>query len=138
MAAFGPMIFSPGTFGQIFGVIGLSAVLCLLFSLIESQLVLPAHLGHMKPTPTRDRLRAGSLQARWKGFQARMATSRTRAWVLFMKNVAGMIRVISMPPVRPGMAPTKTPRKVPRKTQNSGHGRITSYNVCYTKLLRSG
>jgi multidrug efflux pump subunit AcrB len=78
VAAFGPMIFSPGTFGQIFGVIGLSAVLCLLFSLIESQLVLPAHLGHMKPTPTRDRLRAGSLQARWKGFQARMATSLAR------------------------------------------------------------
>jgi multidrug efflux pump subunit AcrB len=48
IAAFVPMLLAPGTFGQIFGVIGTVVVCCLLFSLIESQLVLPAHLGHTR------------------------------------------------------------------------------------------
>ncbi|MEM9174287.1 MAG: efflux RND transporter permease subunit [Myxococcota bacterium] len=78
IAAFGPMIFAPGTMGQIFGVIGLSASLCLVFSVIESQLVLPAHLGHMKPSATREALDPDSVQARWKAFQARMAGSLSR------------------------------------------------------------
>jgi multidrug efflux pump subunit AcrB len=43
-----PLLVSPGHYGQVFNAIGLVVVLCLLFSLIESQLVLPAHLGHMK------------------------------------------------------------------------------------------
>jgi multidrug efflux pump subunit AcrB len=48
VAAFIPLMVSPGPFGQIFGAIGMVVVLCLVFSLIESQLILPAHLGHMK------------------------------------------------------------------------------------------
>jgi multidrug efflux pump subunit AcrB len=48
VAAFMPLLVSPGSYGQVFSAIGLVVVLCLLFSLIESQLVLPAHLGHMK------------------------------------------------------------------------------------------
>ncbi len=78
ITAFGPMIFAPGTMGQIFGVIGLSAVLCLIFSVIESQFVLPAHLGHMKPSIDSQLVRQGSIQARWKNFQTRMSTSLTR------------------------------------------------------------
>ncbi|MCP4905237.1 MAG: efflux RND transporter permease subunit [bacterium] len=78
IAAFGPMIFAPGGMGQIFSVIGLSAVLCLIFSVIESQFVLPAHLGHMKPSVDRKRARPGSLQARWKSFQTTTSTSLSR------------------------------------------------------------
>jgi multidrug efflux pump subunit AcrB len=48
VAAFTPLLVSPGSYGQVFSAIGLVVVLCLLFSLIESQLILPAHLGHMK------------------------------------------------------------------------------------------
>jgi len=48
VAAFLPLILAPGPMGQIFRAIGLVTVFCLLFSLVESQLVLPAHLGHMK------------------------------------------------------------------------------------------
>jgi multidrug efflux pump subunit AcrB len=48
VAAFTPLLVSPGHYGQVFSAIGLVVVLCLLFSLIESQLILPAHLGHMK------------------------------------------------------------------------------------------
>jgi multidrug efflux pump subunit AcrB len=78
IAAFGPMIFAPGSMGQIFGVIGLSAVLCLIFSVIESQFVLPAHLGHMKPSAESGSYRPGSIQDRWKKFQALMSGSLTR------------------------------------------------------------
>jgi multidrug efflux pump subunit AcrB len=48
VGAFTPLLVSPGHYGQVFSAIGLVVVLCLLFSLIESQLILPAHLGHMK------------------------------------------------------------------------------------------
>jgi multidrug efflux pump subunit AcrB len=48
VAAFMPMMFGIGTFGQIMGVMATTVLCCLLFSLIESQLVLPAHLGHSK------------------------------------------------------------------------------------------
>lgn len=47
-AAFTPVMLGPGTIGQIQNVIGTVVLCCLAFSLIESQLVLPAHLGHRK------------------------------------------------------------------------------------------
>ncbi|MBV1878517.1 MAG: efflux RND transporter permease subunit [Pseudomonadales bacterium] len=49
-AAFMPLMLAPGTIGQIFSVIATIVMCCLTFSLIESQLVLPAHLGHQKVT----------------------------------------------------------------------------------------
>lgn len=45
MAAFSPMLFLPGYMGNIWGVIPLAVIPALLFSLIESQLVLPHHLS---------------------------------------------------------------------------------------------
>ena len=46
VATFMPLLLGPGTFGQIFGVIATVVMCCLFFSLIESQLILPSHLGH--------------------------------------------------------------------------------------------
>lgn len=48
MAAFGPMFFVPGFMGKLFRI--MPAVICsvLVFSLIESFFVLPAHLAHIK------------------------------------------------------------------------------------------
>ncbi len=64
VAAFTPLLVSPGPYGQVFSAIGLVVVLCLFFSLVESQLVLPSHLGHMKierrPRADSNELRAGS------------------------------------------------------------------------------
>jgi multidrug efflux pump subunit AcrB len=54
VAAFLPLMISPGNYGQVFRVIAIVVVLCLLFSLVESQLILPAHLGHMKIEKWRD------------------------------------------------------------------------------------
>jgi multidrug efflux pump subunit AcrB len=45
VATFMPLLLAPGAFGQIFGVIATVVMCCLTFSLIESQLILPSHLG---------------------------------------------------------------------------------------------
>lgn len=83
VTAFAPMVLSPGQTGQMFGTIGVVVTMCLFLSLVESQLVLPAHLAHhlkleeapLEPEgespPTRgvDRSRA-SINAYWKRLQA--------------------------------------------------------------------
>lgn len=51
IAAFSPMLMVSGTFGVIWKTIGLVVILCLIFSLIESKLILPAHLAHMRLKP---------------------------------------------------------------------------------------
>jgi len=57
MAAFFPIIFIGGSFGGITSAIGIVVILCLTFSLIESKLILPAHLVGLKfGQPANDRL----------------------------------------------------------------------------------
>ena len=48
VAAFMPLLFVPGMMGKIFRLIPLIVIPCLLFSLVESLGILPAHLSHMK------------------------------------------------------------------------------------------
>lgn len=48
MAAFLPLIFLDGSFAGIQQAIGIVVILCLVFSLIESKLILPAHLVGLK------------------------------------------------------------------------------------------
>ncbi|HIL94383.1 MAG TPA: efflux RND transporter permease subunit, partial [Pseudomonadales bacterium] len=52
IVTFIPLMLVPGTFGAMPAAIGLVVILCLLFSIIESKLILPAHLASMKPLPT--------------------------------------------------------------------------------------
>ena len=47
VAAFSPLQFVPGMMGKIFRVIPLVVIPCLLFSLVESVNILPAHLSHI-------------------------------------------------------------------------------------------
>ena len=47
VAAFMPLMFVPGMMGKIFRVIPLIVIPCLLFSLVESLVILPAHLAGM-------------------------------------------------------------------------------------------
>ncbi|MBY5992467.1 efflux RND transporter permease subunit [Ferrimonas balearica] len=49
VAAFIPMLMVTGFMGAIMGSIAGVVILCLLFSLVESKLILPAHLAHMTP-----------------------------------------------------------------------------------------
>ena len=53
MAAFLPLIIVPGRMAEFFGVIGYVVIIALVFSIIESQLILPAHLaqGPAGPRP---------------------------------------------------------------------------------------
>jgi len=46
VAAFMPLLFVSGTMGQIMAVMATVVICCLVFSLIESQIILPAHLGN--------------------------------------------------------------------------------------------
>ncbi len=46
VVAFLPLLLGPGTMGQIMAIIATIVMLCLGFSLVESQLILPGHLGH--------------------------------------------------------------------------------------------
>lgn len=48
--AFAPTIFVTGAFAAFPNEIGFVVILCLAFSLIESKLILPAHLAHTKPS----------------------------------------------------------------------------------------
>ncbi|MFU8832131.1 MAG: efflux RND transporter permease subunit, partial [Wenzhouxiangella sp.] len=48
MAAFMPILMVSGIQGQFFAAIGWVVILCLLMSLVESKLILPAHLAHMR------------------------------------------------------------------------------------------
>ncbi len=48
MAAFLPILMISGVAGQFFAAIGWVVVLCLFLSIVESKLILPAHLAHMR------------------------------------------------------------------------------------------
>lgn len=71
VAAFLPMLFVPGTFGKIFAVFPLIVVPCLLFSLVESLVILPAHLSHLPLRPRR---------GPWRRFQSLF--TRGLAWIV--------------------------------------------------------
>ena len=51
IAAFAPMLFVGGIPGPFFEAMSVVVILCLLFSLVESKLILPAHLVHAKISP---------------------------------------------------------------------------------------
>ncbi len=68
IAAFVPLVLVPGRMGAFFGVIGGTAIVCLVFSLIESQLILPAHLAHRSKSGE-----SNDAQRGFKAFQRRLS-----------------------------------------------------------------
>jgi len=54
MAAFAPMLFVGGIAGAFFEAMSMVVILCLIFSLTESKLILPAHLVHTSIEPIDD------------------------------------------------------------------------------------
>ena len=55
IAAFGPMLMVGGQVGPAFEAVGMVVILCLIFSLVESKYILPAHLAGMKYTADDER-----------------------------------------------------------------------------------
>lgn len=76
VAAFIPLIIVPGHMGRFFSYIGYTAILCLAFSLIESQLVLPSHLAYRRVSSKRGE--PNFFVARWLRFQAIMSNGLER------------------------------------------------------------
>lgn len=68
IAAFLPMLSVNSNLGQFFLSIGWTVVLCLIFSIIESQLILPSHLAHRK----RERGKS-ALGRRWESVQEKLS-----------------------------------------------------------------
>lgn len=76
VAAFLPLVLVSSRMGQFFAVIGTTAILCLIFSLLESQLILPAHLAYRRTRPKSGR--PNSVVRVWTAFQSRLADSMER------------------------------------------------------------
>ena len=70
IAAFMPLLNVDTNLGQFFYSIGATVVLCLIFSIVESQLILPSHLAHRSNTR-----RQSGFGQRWEVFQDRIAGS---------------------------------------------------------------
>ena len=86
VAAFTPLIFAPGITGQLVSVIGYVVALCLVFSIVESQLILPAHLAHRKASlPPDSTVGVNPLHAAWRRLRQRVATGIER----FASNAYG-------------------------------------------------
>ena len=78
IAAFAPMLLVGGQVAPFFEAIGMVVILCLLFSLIESKLILPAHLAHSKIS-TKSRNKSSPLEK----YQEWVASGLTR----FIHNI---------------------------------------------------
>ncbi|MDG2050091.1 MAG: efflux RND transporter permease subunit, partial [Myxococcota bacterium] len=75
VAAFLPLVLAPGMMGQMFGQIGVVVMICLFVSLVESQLILPSHLGHLRIQAQGVDSPHGGVRGGWKKFQDVMAGS---------------------------------------------------------------
>ncbi len=76
VAAFAPLLFVSGFMGTVFRVMATVVIACLAFSLIESQLVLPAHLAHGRTRPRE--LGGRGVAAGWARLQDRFAQALER------------------------------------------------------------
>ncbi|MEM9400196.1 MAG: efflux RND transporter permease subunit [Verrucomicrobiota bacterium] len=65
IAAFAPMLNIPGVAGKIWGVIPMTVIPALVFSMLESKLILPSHLSHLKTERSDKPLRGLSGLWRW-------------------------------------------------------------------------
>jgi multidrug efflux pump subunit AcrB len=77
IVAFGPALLVPGPMGQIMGQLATVVIACLFFSVIESQLVLPAHLSHRRERPQETGL-AAAPRSRLRRIGARIGRAQDR------------------------------------------------------------
>lgn len=78
VAAFYPLTMISGDFGGPFRMIAVVTIICLLFSLVESKLLLPAHLAHLKCRRGRQQnanRSGGMMMACRAGFQERIESA---------------------------------------------------------------
>ena len=115
--AFAPLMFLDGMFESFGAAIGGVVVLCLVFSLIESKWILPAHLAHTKPTRApwlvawdrvprwvNQRLRH-IVEWRYRPFVERCIEHRYLTVAIFVSTLILIIGLIAGGQVRMVMAP---------------------------------
>ena len=68
MAAFLPLLLSTGRMAGFFSVVGWVVIIALVFSIVESQLILPSHLAHRNNDEA-----SNSFSRRWNRIQGRLA-----------------------------------------------------------------
>ncbi|GAA5215767.1 efflux RND transporter permease subunit [Corallincola platygyrae] len=68
IAVFAPFVMSSGPEGTFFYIIAVVVILCLVFSLIESKLILPAHLAHTNFSPVKKGSWRDRFNTRFFGF----------------------------------------------------------------------
>jgi multidrug efflux pump subunit AcrB len=78
IAAFAPILAVPGTIGKIMRVVPLIVIPTLAFSLVESLLILPNHLSHIRHEP--DNAASSAVSAWWQRLQDRIAAGL--AWLI--------------------------------------------------------
>ena len=115
IAAFMPLLLVDASIGQVMRVVPLVAISCLLFSLIESMLILPNHLSHLSHEDDERADRSGVL-GRWRHFQDffsagllrfidrwyRPTLAKCLEWRYLTLAVAAMILVFSFAAVGSG------------------------------------
>lgn len=101
IAVFAPFTLSSGPEGAFFFNIAMVVILCLAFSLVESKLILPSHIAHIKMTPIkenswRDRFNKaffGFVNGKYKRFIARCTEWR---WAVFATFIAMLMLSIGL------------------------------------------
>ena len=78
IAAFLPLLMVDASIGQVMRVVPLVAIACLLFSLVESMLILPSHLSHLKHQSSESS--GNRVIGAWRSFQDAVS-SRLRRFV---------------------------------------------------------
>lgn len=73
VVAFAPLVFVPGRMGQFFGVLGGTVILCLILSLVEALLILPAHLAHRHRDGSDARQGDGPAEGGWQRMQDKVS-----------------------------------------------------------------
>lgn len=71
IAAFTPLLIASGSIGQLLSIVGYVVVICLFFSIVESQLILPAHLAHRRRSSPTDEINV--FHTAWRRLQRRIA-----------------------------------------------------------------
>jgi multidrug efflux pump subunit AcrB len=115
IAVFAPFTLSSGPEGTFFYNIAMVSILCLVFSLIESKLILPAHLAHIKFKPQKENSWRPRFNGRFfqfvNGPYKRTVTKAIEwRWAVFMLFIAMLmlsfglitgnhVRIVANPPV---------------------------------------
>ncbi|MBK1696419.1 AcrB/AcrD/AcrF family protein [Rhodovibrio salinarum] len=107
VVAFLPMALIPGAWGQIWAVIPAIVATALLISWVEAMLILPAHLGHVRPNPTTgigarlhawQRIFADGLQSvTERGFGPLLAVAMRLRYLTIAAAIAILAVVVAIP-----------------------------------------